>query len=75
VQLPGGAGDRSGGERELIPVLARAAVAAGIDALFLEVHDRPAEALCDADSQLALDDLPALLDALLRIDAARRGAA
>lgn len=47
VQLPGGGGDCSAGQREFVPLLARAAAAAGIDALFLEVHDNPAEALSD----------------------------
>ncbi len=68
VQLPGGLGGSSGGEREFIPRLARAAVAAGVDALFFEVHDDPPRALCDGPNQLALDDFPALLDALLAID-------
>jgi D-arabinose 5-phosphate isomerase GutQ len=55
VQLPGGRGDASGGEREFIAPLARAAVAVGVDALFFEVHDDPAHALCDGPSQLPLD--------------------
>jgi len=74
VQLPGAAGDRSGGERRFIADLARAAVAVGVDALFFEVHDRPEQALCDAANQLPLDEFPALLDGLLALDRAARGA-
>lgn len=72
VQLPGAGASSSGGEREFIPQLARAAVAVGIDALFLEVHDHPDRALCDGPSQLPLDRFPELLDSLLRLDAAAR---
>ncbi len=61
VQLPGGEGAASGGQREMVPCLVRAAVAAGIDALFLEVHPQPEKALSDAASMLRLDDLPPLL--------------
>ncbi|MBV8076633.1 MAG: hypothetical protein JO284_09560, partial [Planctomycetaceae bacterium] len=57
----------SSGEREMVPYLARAAVAAGCDALFLEVHPRPEEALSDGPNALRLDDLPALLRVCLRI--------
>ena len=65
VQRPGGLGDASGGAREYIPHLIRAAVAVGVDALFLEVHPNPSQALCDAASMLDLADLPkALADAL-----------
>jgi 2-dehydro-3-deoxyphosphooctonate aldolase (KDO 8-P synthase) len=69
VQLPGGGpgGTASSGQREMIPTLARAAVAAGCDALFLEVHPDPDRALSDGPNSLRLDDLPALLDVLLRI--------
>jgi 2-dehydro-3-deoxyphosphooctonate aldolase (KDO 8-P synthase) len=72
VQLPGaGAGGTvTGGERDMIPYLARAAVAAGSDALFLEVHPRPEEALSDGPNAVRLDDLPALLRVCLRIRAA-----
>ncbi len=59
VQLPGGAGKASGGDRRMVPCLARAAVAAGIDGLFLEVHPDPDRALCDGPNSLALDSLPA----------------
>lgn len=61
VQLPGGAGTRSAGQREFIAPLARAAVAVGVDALFLEVHEAPERAPSDGDSMLPLDVLPALL--------------
>ena len=61
VQRPGAAGDRSGGDRALAPVLARAALAVGVDALFAEVHDEPEVARSDAAIQLRLSELPALL--------------
>lgn len=72
VQLPGGAGKASGGDRRMVPGLARAAVAAGIDGLFLEVHPDPDRALCDGPNSLALESLPALLATLKRIEAAIR---
>jgi 2-dehydro-3-deoxyphosphooctonate aldolase (KDO 8-P synthase) len=68
VQLPGGLGGRSGGERRFVADLARAAVAVGVDALFFEVHDDPARAPCDGPNQYVLDQFPALLDTLLSID-------
>jgi 2-dehydro-3-deoxyphosphooctonate aldolase (KDO 8-P synthase) len=68
VQLPGGAGSSSGGQREYIPALASAAVAVGIDALFIETHPDPASALCDRDTQLPLSELEGLLRHILRID-------
>jgi 2-dehydro-3-deoxyphosphooctonate aldolase (KDO 8-P synthase) len=61
VQLPGGLGDRSGGLRSFIPTLARAAVAAGADALFMEVHPDPDNAPCDGPNMWPLDKLEALL--------------
>jgi 2-dehydro-3-deoxyphosphooctonate aldolase (KDO 8-P synthase) len=70
VQLPGGAGNASGGQREFIEPLARAAIAVGVDGLFLEVHDRPEKALSDSATQFPLANLPALLERLLRIRAA-----
>lgn len=70
VQTPGGAGGRSGGRRDFVAPLARAATACGVDALFLETHPRPADARSDADSQLPLDELPALLQRVLAIHAA-----
>ncbi|MDR3211823.1 MAG: 3-deoxy-8-phosphooctulonate synthase [Planctomycetota bacterium] len=68
VQLPGGEGNRSGGQREFAPALARAAVAVGVDAVFLEVHDSPDKALCDGPNMIYLDKLEDLLLALLAID-------
>jgi 2-dehydro-3-deoxyphosphooctonate aldolase (KDO 8-P synthase) len=80
VQLPGGAGDRSGGERVYVPALARAAVAAGVDALFMEMHEDPdrkmpdGQPLSDGPNMLRIDDLPALIDQLLGIERAMQGA-
>ena len=74
VQLPGGAGKASGGDRRMVPCLARAAVAAGVDGLFLEVHPDPDHALCDGPNSLALDGLRDLLATLKRIDAVVRDA-
>jgi 2-dehydro-3-deoxyphosphooctonate aldolase (KDO 8-P synthase) len=76
VQLPGGEGNRSGGERQYVPALARAAVAAGIDALFMEIHENPDRALkdgrplSDGPNMLRLDDLPGLLAEITAIRAA-----
>jgi 2-dehydro-3-deoxyphosphooctonate aldolase (KDO 8-P synthase) len=72
VQLPGAGGGKSGGEREYIASLARAAVAVGVDALFFEVHDEPDNALCDGPNQFYLDRFPELIDSLLAIDASVR---
>lgn len=69
VQLPGGLGGASGGQREFVEYLSRAAVATGVDGVFLEVHEDPAKALCDGPNSLKLDDLPALLKKLKAIDA------
>ena len=74
VQLPGGGGDRSAGQREYVPVLARAAAAVGIDALFLEVHDNPAEALSDGPNMVPVAELEDLLIQVLAIDRAARRA-
>ena len=57
VQLPGGQGSCSGGQREFVPLLARAGVAAGVDGIFLEVHPEPARALCDGPNSLALSEV------------------
>lgn len=73
VQLPGGGGDRSAGQREFVPVLSRAAAAVGIDALFLEVHDNPQQALSDGPNMVSLDELESLLEQVLAIDRATRG--
>ncbi len=61
VQRPGGGGDKTSGDGVLAPVLARAAVAAGCDGVFIETHENPAQALSDGPNQIPLDDLPALL--------------
>ena len=76
VQLPGGAGDRSAGERQYVQALARAAVAVGVDALFMEIHEDPdrtlpdGRPLSDGPNMLRLDDLPRLLDEVRGIQAA-----
>ncbi len=70
VQRPGGEGTRSGGDSELIPVVAKAGLAAGADGLFLEVHDDPKAALSDRSNSLNLKELKGLLATLLRIRAA-----
>ena len=72
VQLPGGLGSASGGQREFVAPLARAAVATGVDAVFLEVHEDPDAALCDGPNAFALEDLPGLLRTLCSIDRAVR---
>ncbi len=69
-QIPGGLGSASGGQSEFIPLLARAAVAAGCDALFVEVHENPAKALCDGPSSLPLKKLPQMLEQLAAIQSA-----
>jgi len=74
VQQPGGLGTASGGERRFVAPLARAAVATGVDAVFMEVHEDPSRALSDGATSLALADLPALLGSLAAIDRARREA-
>ena len=70
VQMPGAAGDRSGGDRRMVPYLARAATAAGCDGLFLETHPRPDEALSDGPNAIALDQLPAVVECCLRLRSA-----
>jgi 2-dehydro-3-deoxyphosphooctonate aldolase (KDO 8-P synthase) len=68
VQLPGGQGSSSGGQREFVPVLARAAVAAGISGIFMETHPDPAQALSDGPNAWPLDKMAALLETLMTID-------
>ncbi|MBK5965485.1 3-deoxy-8-phosphooctulonate synthase [Thiocystis minor] len=68
VQLPGGQGDRSGGQREFVPVLARAAVAAGVAGLFMETHPRPDEALSDGPNAWPLGRMRELLTTLVELD-------
>jgi 2-dehydro-3-deoxyphosphooctonate aldolase (KDO 8-P synthase) len=70
VQLPGGQGNASGGQREFVPVLARAAVAAGVSGLFMETHPDPAQALSDGPNAWPLDRMASLLEVLKEIDAA-----
>ena len=70
VQLPGGQGNSSGGQREFVPVLARAAVAVGISGLFMETHPDPAKALSDGPNAVPLDRMKDLLESLVAIDGA-----
>jgi len=68
VQQPGGQGERSGGQREFVPVLARAAVAVGVAAVFMETHEDPDNAPSDGPNMVKLEDLPALIETLLVLD-------
>jgi 2-dehydro-3-deoxyphosphooctonate aldolase (KDO 8-P synthase) len=70
VQKPGGMFTVSGGEREFVFPLAKAAIAVGVDAIFMEVHFDPSKALCDGANSISLDDLPHMLETLKRIEAA-----
>jgi 2-dehydro-3-deoxyphosphooctonate aldolase (KDO 8-P synthase) len=74
VQLPGGKGDASGGQREFIPVLARAAVAAGVAGLFMETHPDPSKALSDGPNAWPLGRMEQLLETLLALDAVTKSA-
>jgi 2-dehydro-3-deoxyphosphooctonate aldolase (KDO 8-P synthase) len=69
VQLPGGNGTSSGGQREMVPVLARAAVAVGVAGLFMETHPNPAQALSDGPNAVPLKHMRALLESLQALDA------
>jgi 2-dehydro-3-deoxyphosphooctonate aldolase (KDO 8-P synthase) len=69
VQMPGGLGNVSGGQREMVPVLARAAVAAGVAGVFMECHPDPSKALSDGPNSWPLDKVKALLQQLMDIDA------
>jgi 2-dehydro-3-deoxyphosphooctonate aldolase (KDO 8-P synthase) len=73
LQLPGGLGHASGGERKYIPALARAAVAVGVDALFMEVHENPDQALSDGPNSLPLKDFEKLVGAVKQIDEMVKG--
>jgi 2-dehydro-3-deoxyphosphooctonate aldolase (KDO 8-P synthase) len=73
LQLPGGLGHASGGERKYIPALARAAVAVGVDALFMEVHEDPDQALSDGPNSLRLNDFEKLIRAVKQIDEVVKG--
>jgi len=68
VQRPGGLGFASGGDREMIPYLLRAAVACGVDGVFMEVHDDPEHALCDGPNSLRLSDLKKILEVIVQIN-------
>jgi 2-dehydro-3-deoxyphosphooctonate aldolase (KDO 8-P synthase) len=70
VQLPGGQGNASGGQREFVPVLARAAVAAGVAGIFMETHPDPAKALSDGPNAWPLDRMASLLTTLVELDIA-----
>ena len=71
VQKPSALGDKTGGDRQMIPYLARAAVACGCDGIFVETHPRPDEALSDGPNMIALDDLPILIANCLRTSSGR----
>ena len=73
VQQPGGHGGSSGGQREYVPVLARAAVAVGVNGLFMESHEDPDNAPSDGPNMLPIDAMPDVLATLMRLDTARRG--
>ncbi|MDP7152999.1 MAG: 3-deoxy-8-phosphooctulonate synthase, partial [Gammaproteobacteria bacterium] len=75
VQLPGGRGDASDGQREFVPVLARAAVAAGIAGLFMETHPHPSRALSDGPNAWPLERMEGLLETLLELDAISKSSA
>jgi 2-dehydro-3-deoxyphosphooctonate aldolase (KDO 8-P synthase) len=68
VQLPGAGGDQSGGQREFVPILARAAVAAGVSGIFMETHIDPDSALSDGPNAWPLESLKPLLEDLINID-------
>ena len=68
VQLPGGQGTSSGGQREMVPVLARAAVAVGVAGLFMETHPDPSKAMSDGPNAVPLKHMKALLESLLDLD-------
>ncbi len=72
VQLPGADGGISGGQREFVPAMARAALAAGANGVFLETHPNPEKAISDAASQVPLGELPELIESLLRVWSAMR---
>jgi len=72
VQLPGGTGEASGGQVEFVGPLCRAAVAVGVDGIFMEVHENPRDALCDGENSLSLDVLPPLLEQLKKVELALR---
>jgi len=72
VQLPGGQGNSSGGQREFVPVLARAAIAVGVSGVFMETHPNPEKALSDGPNAWPLGKMRALLETMLELDAATK---
>ncbi|MET0327257.1 MAG: 3-deoxy-8-phosphooctulonate synthase, partial [Luteimonas sp.] len=74
VQLPGGQGTSSGGQREFVPVLARAAIAVGVSGVFMETHPKPEEALSDGPNAWPLGRMRALLETMLELDAVTKRA-
>jgi 2-dehydro-3-deoxyphosphooctonate aldolase (KDO 8-P synthase) len=72
VQLPGGGGNQSAGQREFAPVLARCALVAGANGVFVETHPRPARALSDGPNMIPLNEMPAVLKSLAKIFQAAR---
>ncbi len=70
VQLPGGMGEATGGQAEFVAPLSRAAMAVGVDGIFIEVHESPQDARCDGQNSLRLDDVPSLLKQLKRVESA-----
>ena len=72
VQMPGGLGEKSGGESAFIPYLSMAAVACGVNGIFVEVHENPARALSDGPNMLKLSELEKMLMKLKRIERAAR---
>ena len=75
VQLPGGQGSASGGQREFVPVLARAAVAAGVSGLFMETHPNPEQALSDGPNAWPLEKMQSLLQVLIELDRVAKASA
>ena len=75
VQLPGAQGSCSGGQREFVPTLARAAAAIGVAGIFMEVHPDPDKAPCDGPNMLSLKDLPAFLDSFKGVGEDLKGSA
>ena len=69
VQQPAGLGGSTGGQREFAPVMARAAVAIGVAAIFMETHEDPDNAPCDGPNMIYLNKMPALLETLMKLDA------
>ena len=74
VQLPGGQGSSSGGQREFVPVLARAAIAVGVSGVFLDTHPDPSKALPDGPNAVPLAKMQALLETMLELDAVTKRA-